>query len=466
MGPTPVERVLGFERLEQGLGLGREGRLADGDRVGEGTGLADERRQVMPEVGGERALGDRPRVARDDRRPRPQLDPGGVRPQPQGGAGLADRDRVAAAVEGDESLRRGAHRVAGAGQERTDRERGEQRPLGGEALADRLGLTRPTAALLGGRPPDKILVEFVERGHLGDRHEVGPPGIADEAFHESLLMALARRAVMSPEAVCTLEGDELGRRVERAPPERAEPRWVVVPDLGRRPAPGRERPDVAIEPGRPVLGRIGHHDVAGRVGQAGAEQGDDRLDAGDPDACLAEVDLGLGTRVVGERDGDRAQAGPAVVADPRPHGRLATREAMFGDEALPDPARGVVLLVVDPLIAFEPALDDGGDGIHDRGRPSARPTVRPGSGIVEGPADRRPAVVEGAGELANARPFPEVGVPDTLDVDHLDQPFLQDGCGFNHRHRTGWLEGQGGPALADHSAPGWVHFTLSLAAGR
>jgi hypothetical protein len=74
-------------------------------------------------------------------------------------------------------------------------------------------------------------------------------------------------------------------------------------------------------------------------------------------------------------------------------------------------------------------------------------------------------VVEGSGELADARPFPEMGVPDTLDVDHLDQPFLQDGCGFNNRHRTGWLGGQGGPALVDHFAPGWVRFTLSLARG-
>lgn len=40
---------------------------------------------------------------------------------------------------------------------------------------------------------------------------------------------------------------------------------------------------------------------------------------------------------------------------------------------------------------------------------------------------------EGSGVLADARPFPEVGVPDTLDVDHLDQPFLQRGCGFNYR---------------------------------
>ncbi|MEK6230043.1 MAG: hypothetical protein AABM31_12070 [Actinomycetota bacterium] len=46
---------------------------------------------------------------------------------------------------------------------------------------------------------------------------------------------------------------------------------------------------------------------------------------------------------------------------------------------------------------------------------------------------------EGSGVLADARPFPEVGVPDTLDVDDLDQPFLQRGCGFDHRHRTdGW----------------------------
>ena len=51
---------------------------------------------------------------------------------------------------------------------------------------------------------------------------------------------------------------------------------------------------------------------------------------------------------------------------------------------------------------------------------------------------RRPAVVEGSGELSDARPFPEVGVPDTLDIDHLDQPFLQGGCGVEHRPRTGW----------------------------
>jgi hypothetical protein len=35
--------------------------------------------------------------------------------------------------------------------------------------------------------------------------------------------------------------------------------------------------------------------------------------------------------------------------------------------------------------------------------------------------------------------------------------------GFNHRHRTGRLDGQGGPALVDHSAPGWVCFSLPFA---
>ena len=62
-----------------------------------------------------------------------------------------------------------------------------------------------------------------------------------------------------------------------------------------------------------------------------------------------------------------------------------------------------------------------------------------GPAVLEGPPDRRPSVVEGSGVLADARPFPDVGVPDTLDVDDLDQPFLQRGCGFDHRHRTdGW----------------------------
>jgi hypothetical protein len=38
-------------------------------------------------------------------------------------------------------------------------------------------------------------VELVERVNLGDRHEVHPPGIADEPLDEALLMTLARRAV-------------------------------------------------------------------------------------------------------------------------------------------------------------------------------------------------------------------------------------------------------------------------------
>jgi len=50
--------------------------------------------------------------------------------------------------------------------------------------------------------------------------------------------------------------------------------------------------------------------------------------------------------------------------------------------------------------------------------------------------------VEGPGELADARPFPEVGVPDTLDLDHLDQPFLKAGYGIEYRRqiREGWLD--------------------------
>ncbi len=325
----------------------------------------------------------RPRVARDDRRREPQLDPGGVRPQPQGGAGLADRHGVAAAVEGDERLGGRADRMAGVGEVRPDRERREQGPLGGEARPDRLALARPTAAFLGRCRPGQALVERVERVDLGDRHQVRSPRIAGEPFDEALLMAFARGAVVGPEAVRALEGEELGRRVERAPPERAEPGRVVVPDHRGCAAPGRERSDVAVEPGRPVLGRIRDDDVAGRVGQARTEQGDDGLDAGDPDARLAEVDLGLGARVMGERDRDPAQAGPAVGSDPRSDGRLATSEAMFGDETLsPDPPRGVVLLVVDRLVAFEPALDDVGDLVHDRGRPASRPAVRPGPGIV------------------------------------------------------------------------------------
>lgn len=80
-----------------------------------------------------------------------------------------------------------------------------------------------------------------------------------------------------------------------------------------------------------------------------------------PDPGLTEVDLGLGAWVMGERDRHPAQAGPTVIANPRSDGRLATGEAVSGDETLPDPPGGVALLVVDLLVGLEPGLDDRDD---------------------------------------------------------------------------------------------------------
>lgn len=189
-------------------------------------------------------------------------------------------------------------------------------------------------------------------------------------------MALAGGAVVGPEAVGALQRGELLGRAEGAPPERAEPRRVVVPDLGRCPAPRPEGPDVAVEPGGPALGRVGHHDVAGRVGQARAEQGHDRLDAGEQDARLAEVGPGLGPRVMGERDGDPAQAGPPVGSDEGPDGRLAAREAVLVAQTLTDPPGRVALPAVDRLVGRKPALDERGHGVH-HGRRSAAGRARP-----------------------------------------------------------------------------------------
>jgi len=94
-------------------------------------------------------------------------------------------------------------------------------------------------------------------------------------------------------------------------------------------------------------------------------------------------------------------------------------------------------------------------------RPSRAP-VRPGPRVLEGAADRRPAVMEVLGELADARPFPEVGV-DTLDVDHLDQPFLWRGCGVRHLARYWRVRGSTGSCFRRSFGPAAVRFMLPSA---
>jgi hypothetical protein len=115
------------------------------------------------------------------------------------------------------------------------------------------------------------------------------------------------------------------------------------------------------------------------MGEPRTEQGDQGLDTADPDACLAEVDLDLGARIMDEWDRDSAQAGPTALAHPRSDGRLAAPEAVFGDQTLPDPPSGVALFVVDRRIGLEPGHDDRGDRVHDRSRPAAGPPVCPGA---------------------------------------------------------------------------------------
>jgi len=77
--------------------------------------------------------------------------------------------------------------------------------------------------------------------------------------------------------------------------------------------------DVAVEPGGAVLAPVGAHHVARGVGQAGAEQLHHGVDPGDAHHPLAEVDLGFGAGVVGQRDGDAIDCLGAVVAHPLPH---------------------------------------------------------------------------------------------------------------------------------------------------
>lgn len=107
-----------------------------------------------------------------------------ARPEPGGRRDFLGRAPVAEFLAAARRRRRGPgrrpDRVAGAGQERPRRERGEQRSLAGEAFADGVAPAGPPPALLGSGRPGEAPVELIERIDLGDRHELGPPRIAGE----------------------------------------------------------------------------------------------------------------------------------------------------------------------------------------------------------------------------------------------------------------------------------------------
>src|SRR6266545_4617933 len=117
-------------------------------------------------------------------------------------------------------------------------------------------------------------VQLRERLDLGQRYDEVAPSIADEVFHEPLLMTLARPTEDALEQVVRAEGDEL---LLLLAPAAAEDllhggRKVVVGDRAGHAAQLVEGCDVAGVKRLPGLARISHDEEALGVAEAEAEE--------------------------------------------------------------------------------------------------------------------------------------------------------------------------------------------------
>lgn len=220
------------------------------------------------------------------------------------------------------------------------------------------------------------------------------------------------------------QGDEALGLVAVAPPQdpgHEGPR-VVVPDPGGVSTPGKGD-DMALEERLLAFRAIGHVDRGPRVGQAQLEdRHPDRL-AADDRLGHPEVDLGLLAGEMVGHDGDVAMDEvefAAELADGAAHRGLGDLGSLLVDEALPDPARRVALLVVDDLVFREPAPDRRGVGTDGRCRSRAHRSGWRDRGR-EGLAGRSPVHAVAARQLADRHPFLPVLPADTLELLHPRQ---------------------------------------------
>jgi hypothetical protein len=186
------------------------------------------------------------------------------------------------------------------GVERLDRQRPQQRSLGGEAVPDAVGVAGDPARLVRGFPPLDALVELVQAFDLGHRGQV----VAAEPAHRPLDAALLMRPV---EAGLAVERVEPVVRAEQDPPVVlvAGPAGtlddlgdrggqVVVLDVPGRDAADRlERFDVALQERFLRLGRVDPVDGLAGMREPQHEHVALGPHPADHDPDLAEVDLGL-----------------------------------------------------------------------------------------------------------------------------------------------------------------------------
>ena len=135
MGAPKIVAVPRLQRSQQRQDLVREVGLAHGQRLLEGSRLAQQHRQVVPEVGDRLARSRPARVSGDAAARGPDLDVIVEGTQPEPLAGVLDRHRIAAPLEADQgAVVAGFDRMPGAGQEGMAGQRSQQRSLLSRAI--------------------------------------------------------------------------------------------------------------------------------------------------------------------------------------------------------------------------------------------------------------------------------------------------------------------------------------------
>jgi hypothetical protein len=406
-------------------------RLVGRERTRHRSRLAGEDLEIVVEEERLRAADDAALVGGDHPSGVDELDRGAPDPRRQAAAGIAGRDRIEGLADADPGLGVDPDGHQPGGIEGLGGQRPEGRPVrlahradGGPAGPDVAGEVRPVGGL-------KAAVELGERADRGHGHEVASARAADLTLDAALLVgaALARDTEEGVEPVMRAQGDEPLRLLPVASPQDPGDQrlGIVVPDPGGNPAEPLEGDDVALEERLLALAAVRHVDRSTRMRQAQLEDRDPGLLEPDHYVGQPEVDLSLLARQVVGHDGDvvideiELAAG---LADEPADGGLGEVRALLVDEALPDPACRVALLVMDHLVLGQPAPD----GVRVRADRRQRSRGDPAHWRDRGGqrlADRPPVHAVAAREFADRQPFLPVIPADTLELLHPRHSFLR-----------------------------------------
>jgi hypothetical protein len=248
---------------------------------------------------------------------------------------------------------------------------------------------------------------------------------ADPALDPAFLVrsVLAGAAEERVEAVVAAQRDEPLRLFPVPSPEHAHDGGfeVVVADPRRHGPEVREREHMALQERLLCLG--GERDVERPPGvrQPHHEHPQLQPDSGDGCGELAEVDLRLGSRLMGLRHChlDPVQAEFHLAAsDVTRHGHLGQRRTVLDDQALPDPPRGMPLLPRHVPIGEQPAVDDLDVRVDRRTRPPRIRLTRRRYSARQRLPHRAAVHVMPVSELADREPLDPPVSPDLLEQLH------------------------------------------------